>query len=207
MRLWCTSHSRPCMFSKAKCQRRRPCIRRLPQFAPRDMRPYVALGDLYDATKQPDAALTAYTQAATIDPQAITPRRSLADLVLHQNHLDEAPKRTQSAAQHERRQDPGRYYEELVALGRRKSPRLLILREGAVKEVPSLAAAHYYLGVAQVYNQKPWMAKAAFGTAIKLWPQFPAAYMALLKLHMQEQAFFEAIAAGKKVLPVAAEPG
>ena len=51
-----------------------------------------------------------------------------------------------------------------------------------------------------MYNQKPRMAKAAFDTAMKLWPQFPAASMALLKLHMQEQAFSEAIAAGKKVL-------
>ena len=75
-----------------------------------------------------------------------------------------------------------------------------VLKNAADNEVPSLAAAHYYLGVAQVYNQKPRMAKAAFDTAIKLWPQFPAASMALLKLHMQEHAFSEAIEAGKKVL-------
>ena len=73
---------------------------------------------------------------------------------------------------------------------RRKSPRLLRPCRQVIKEVPNLAAAHYYLGVAQMYDQKPRMAKAAFDTAIKLWPQFPAAYMALLKLHMQEQAFF-----------------
>ena len=167
----------------------------------------ISLGDFYDATKQPDAALAAYKQAATIDPQAITPQQRLADLVLRQNHLDEAAEHIKALLNMSDGKIPGRYYEGLVALSKKKIAKAVDALQKVVKEVPNLAAAHYYLGVAQVYNQKPWMAKAALGTAIKLWPQFPAAYMALLKLHMQEQAFFEAIEAGKKSAPVAAEPG
>ena len=83
------------------------------QLAPRDIRPYVALGDFYDATQQPDAALASYKQAAAIDPQAITPQQRLADLVLRQNHLDEAAEYVKALLNTSDGKIPGRYYEGL----------------------------------------------------------------------------------------------
>src|SRR5262249_17521257 len=140
------------------------------QVAPHNPGTQVALGDFYASTQRLEAALEAYKQAATLQPDALAPKERLAELALRQNKLDEVARYAD-----EKRKIPdsmvvGSYYQGRLALARNQVTEAVTTLKEVVQKAPTWALARYYLGVAYLAQQNAAAAKTAFIEASQLAP-------------------------------------
>ncbi len=104
--------------------------------------------------------------------------------MLRQNKLDDATRYVDELLKSDEGKTVGKYWRGRLALAKGQSAEAIAILQEAVREQPTFAPAHYYLGFAlQAHNNLP-SAKMSFSEAIKLAPHFVEAHLALIRLHI-----------------------
>jgi cytochrome c-type biogenesis protein CcmH/NrfG len=88
------------------------------QVIPSNPRTFLTLGDFYVSTQRLDAAVAAYKQAATLDPQAVAPKERLGQLAIGQKRLDEVAKYADELSKTLNGRFVGRSFHGYLALAR-----------------------------------------------------------------------------------------
>ena len=123
-------------------------MRRQPRLILTDAVPVLALGDFYVLTQQFDNAVSTYKKAAVLKPE--TGLTKLLELTLRQNKLDDAAKYVDEFLKTKEAKTPGKYWRGRLALAKGQPGEAIPLFQDAVHDQPTLALAHYYLGVGPV---------------------------------------------------------
>ena len=98
--------------------------------------------------------------------------------------------------------EAGRCLKGRLALARQQVLEAVPTLQQVIKEAPSLAPAHYYLGLAYLRQENVQLAKDAFAKVLELAPNVVEPYLTLARLHMQTRAFEQALVVGEKLLTV-----
>ena len=164
---------------------------------PKDALPLLALGDFYVLTQQFDNAVSTYKKAVALKPEMGLTK--LLDLTLRQNKLDDAARYVEEFLKTKEAKTTGKYWRGRLALAKGQPGEAIPLLQDAVHDQPTLASAHYYLGLALLVNNNLPSAKMSFSEAIKLTPNLAEAHLALIRLQCQARNFDQALAAAQLV--------
>src|SRR4029453_9733697 len=159
--------------------------------APKDASPWLALGDFYVLTQQFDNAVSTYKKAAALKPE--TGLTKLLELTLQQNKLDDTAKYIDEFLKTKDAKTTGKYWRGRLALAKDQPGEAIPLFQDAVHDQPTLALAHYFLGVALHANNNLPSAKIALSEAIKPAPHLAEAHLTLIRLHMHARNFDQAM--------------
>ena len=145
------------------------------ELAPKDPLPWLALGDFYVvATQQFDDAVSAYKQAVTLKPEAGLPK--LIELTLRQHKLDDAARYVQELLKSKESKTVGKYWKGRLVLAKGQSVDAIAILQDVVREQPTCALVHYYLGLALMAHNNLPLAKTSFEEATRLAPNLVEAH-------------------------------
>ena len=151
-------------------------------------------------TARVEKALATLQHADSLDPQAMHPKRKLAELYIRRKDYDKATHTLDSLFKLSKDDSLGRYLQGRLALAQHHIPDAIRILHKLTQDVPAMAAAHYYLGLAHAHNRDAEAAKAAFNEALRLAPRSADTHLALAELYVQTRAFDQAIAAATEAL-------
>ena len=161
-------------------------LRKLAALRPQDEKPHIHLGDFFAWIGQRDKALASYQQAVEVSPSSLMARDKLISHYLDTGKTSDAEARVNDILGKNSKDLEGRFFDARIQLAKHHADEAISLLQGVVKDEPTFAGAHYFLGVAFLQKRQIAQARGAFTEAVKLNPNFSDARTALAEIYLAE---------------------
>ena len=161
-------------------------LQTLASIKPQDEKPHILLGDFYTWLGQPDKALVSYQRATQINAASTVARDKLISHYLDTGKTSEAETKVKDILDKDKRDLMGRFFDARIRLAKNNAAEAISLLQGVVKDEPSFAAAHHFLGIAFLQKRQLVQARDAFAEAVKLNPNLSESRTALAQIYLVE---------------------
>lgn len=161
-------------------------LQKLAALKPQDEKPHIYLGDFFAWLGQPDKALASYQRATEVNPSSFLARDKLISHYLDAGKTEEADARVQDILKKSNKDLMGRFFDARIRLAKGNADEAISLLQGVVKDDPTFAGAHHFLGVAFMQKHQTLQAQRAFTEAVKRNPNLPESRTALAGIHLAE---------------------